>query len=70
MKTFEFSPVDNPKFADENADWIKKVNGGKSQREELVIHAEIAAALTNQKFSRLKQLLRTLRHGNDTTDAA
>ena len=27
---------------DENADWIKRVNGGKSNKQELEIHAELA----------------------------
>jgi len=28
--------------SDENADWIKLVHDGKSQKEELAIHAELA----------------------------
>lgn len=27
---------------DLNADWIKRVNGGKSNKQELEIHAELA----------------------------
>lgn len=31
-----------PINTDENADWIKRVNDGKSNKQELEIHAELA----------------------------
>lgn len=62
MKTFEFSPADKPEFADDNADWLKKLNGGSYQREDLQAHATVEAELKSQKMkSSLKALLSLLK---------
>lgn len=34
--------ITDDKLNDENADWIKRVGGGKSNKQELEIHAELA----------------------------
>ena len=34
--------ITDDEINDLNADWIKRVNGGKSNKQELEIHAELA----------------------------